>query len=82
MATYVYETNPLYVQKELLSLFWLAPSKNNITVENEFDATQQMEDKSVYAYTYYQNGLPKDAVVTQGLPGQPPTTSELKYIYQ
>jgi len=82
--TYQYDQkiNPLYAQRELLSLFWLAPSKNNITVENEFDADLQPEDKSVYNYTYNTNGLPKSAIVTQGLPGQPPTTSNLDFTYQ
>jgi hypothetical protein len=83
-TTYQYDqkTNPLYAHRELLSLFWLAPSKNNITVENEFDADQQPDDKSVYNYTYNEKGLPKTAVVTQGLPGQPTTTVNLNYTYQ
>jgi hypothetical protein len=83
-TTYQYDqkTNPLYARKDLLALFWLAPSKNNITVENEFGADQQPEDKSVYNYTYNEKGLPKSAVVTQGLPGQPTTTVNLNYTYQ
>lgn len=81
--TYQYDqkTNPLYAHKELLALFWIAPSKNNITIENEFDATQQPEDKYVYNYTYLPNGFPKSAVVTQGLPGQPATISDIQYVY-
>ncbi|MEP7372169.1 MAG: hypothetical protein ABI675_02195 [Chitinophagaceae bacterium] len=83
-TTYQYDqkTNPLYAQKDLLALFWLAPSKNNITVQNEFDAAQQPEDKFVYNYTYNANGLPKSAVVTQGLPGQPNTTSNVTFTYK
>ena len=81
--TYQYDqkTNPLYMQKDLLYLFWQAPSKNNITVENHFDADLQPEDKFVYNYTYNTNSLPKTAVVTQGLPGQPPVISNVQYIY-
>lgn len=81
--TYQYDQkiNPLYTQKNLMALFWLVPSKNNITVENHFDANLQPEDKFVYNYTYNANGLPKSAVVTQGLPGQPPATSNVQYIY-
>lgn len=81
--TYQYDqkTNPLFVQKDLLALFWQVPSKNNITVENHFDADLQPEDKFVYNYTYNPNGLPKSAVVTQGLPGQPPVTSNVLYTY-
>jgi len=81
--TYQYDqkTNPLYAHKELLALFWIAPSKNNIIVENAFDADQQPEDKSVYNYTYHPNGLPKSAVVTQGLPGQPATISDIQFVY-
>jgi hypothetical protein len=82
--TYQYDqkTNPLYAHRELLSLFWLAPSKNNITVENEFDGDLQPSDKLVYNYTYNEKGLPKTAVITQGLPGQPTTTVNLNITYQ
>jgi hypothetical protein len=82
-VTYQYDekTNPLYSQKQLLALFWQVPSKNNITVENHFDADQQPEDKFVYNYTYNSNGLPKSAVVTEGLPGQPQVTSTVQYVY-
>jgi hypothetical protein len=81
--TYQYDqkSNPLFAQKDLLVLFWLSPSKNNVAVENHFDANQQPEDKFVYNYTYNNNGLPKSAVVTQGLPGQPTTTENVEYIY-
>ncbi len=75
------KSNPLFTQKDLLALFWQAPSKNNVTVENHFDADQQPEDKFVYNYTYKSNGLPLSAVVTQGLPGQPAATENVEYIY-
>jgi len=82
--TYQYDqkSNPLYTQRDLLFLFWQGASKNNIKVEDHFDADLQPEDKFVYDYEYNNNGLPKSAVVKQGLPGQPATTSNLSFIYQ
>lgn len=83
-VTYQYDqkSNPLYAQRDLLLLFWQGASKNNIKVEDHFDATLQLEDKFVYDYQYNNNGLPKSAVVKQGLPGDPGTTSNLTFIYQ
>lgn len=75
------KTNPLYAQRDLLALFWQGVSKNNIKVEDHFDEDLQPEDKLVYTYQYNNNGLPKSAVVTQGLPGQPTTTSNLNFSY-
>jgi hypothetical protein len=79
---YDQKTNPLYAQRDLLALFWQGASKNNIKVEDHFDENLQPEDKFVYDYQYNNNGLPKSAVVKQGLPGQPVTTSNLNFIYQ
>lgn len=79
---YDQKTNPLYAQRDLLALFWQGASKNNIKVEDHFDADLQPEDKFVYDYQYNNNGLPKTAVVKQGLPGQPAITSNLNFIYQ
>ncbi|MFC0774805.1 hypothetical protein [Terrimonas alba] len=79
---YDQKSNPLYAQRELMALFWQAVSKNNIIVENHFDANLQPEDKFTYDYLYNSSGLPKSAVVKQGLPGQPTVTSNLDYIYQ
>lgn len=76
------KTNPLYAQRDLMILFWQPVSKNNITVENHFDADLQPEDKFTYDYLYNSSGLPKSAVVKQGLPGQPTVTTSLDYIYQ
>ncbi len=75
------KNNPLYVQRDLLALFWQGASKNNIKVEDHFDEDLQPEDKFVYTYQYNNNGQPKSAVVTQGLPGQPVTTSNVNFIY-
>ncbi len=82
--TYQYDqkSNPLYAQRDLLVLFWQGASKNNIKVEDHFDADLQPEDKFVYDYEYNNNGLPKSAVVKQGLPGQPPVTNNVSFIYQ
>ena len=79
---YDQKSNPLYAQRELMTLFWQAVSKNNPTVENHFDEDLQPEDKFTYDYLYNSNGLPKSAVVKQGLPGQPIVTTNLDYIYQ
>jgi hypothetical protein len=79
---YDQKTNPLYSQRDLLALFWQGASKNNIKVEDHFDENLQPEDKFVYDYQYNNNGLPKSAIVKQGLPGQPVTTSNLNFIYQ
>ncbi len=82
-VTYQYDqkTNPLYAQRDLLLLFWQDASKNNIKVEDHFDADLQPEDKFVYDYQYNDKGLPKSAVVKQGLPGQPGTTSNVTFTY-
>ncbi|MGZ8551855.1 MAG: hypothetical protein ACXWV8_00535 [Chitinophagaceae bacterium] len=79
---YDQKINPLYAQRELLALFWQGVSKNNIKVEDHFDANLQPEDKFVYDYQYNNNGLPKSAIVTKGLPGQSTTTSNLNFTYQ
>jgi hypothetical protein len=76
------KTNPLYAHKDLLSLFWLAVSKNNITEENHFDENLRPEDRFTYAYNYKSNGLPEQATVKQGLPGRPVTTSQVDFIYK
>jgi hypothetical protein len=78
---YDQKTNPLYAQRDLLAMFWQGASKNNIKVEDHFDENLQQEDKFVYDYQYNNNGLPKSAVVKQGLPGQPATTSNLNFVY-
>lgn len=83
-TTYQYDqkTNPLYQYRDLLALFWQSASKNNITVESEFDSEQQPSDKFTYTYTYKSDGLPEKGTVTQGLPGQQPVTSQLNFKYQ
>ena len=83
-VTYQYDekSNPLYSQRQLLALFWQGPSKNNIKIEDHFDEALQPEDKFVYDYQYNTNGLPKSAIVKQGLPGQPAITSNLNFTYQ
>lgn len=83
-TTYEYDqkTNPLYQYRELLALFWQSASKNNVTVESEFDSDQQPSDKFTYTYTYKANGLPEKGTVKQGLPGQEPVTSQLSFKYQ
>lgn len=82
--TYQYDqkNNPLYANKNLLTLFWQAVSKNNIKVEDHFDAQLQPEDKFVYEYQYNNNGLPASASVKQGLPGQSGSDSQLHFSYQ
>jgi hypothetical protein len=84
LTTYEYDqkANPLYQYRELLALFWQSPSKNNITVESEFDGDHQLTDKFTYTYTYKSNGLPEKGTVKQGLPGQDPVTSQLTFTYQ
>lgn len=79
---YDQKTNPLYVHRDLLAIFWQSASKNNIKVEEHFDSDLQLEDKFVYEYQYNNNGLPKTGVVTQGLPGEPPVINNISFIYQ
>lgn len=74
--------NPLYEHRDFLALLWQGVSKNNITREEHFDAGQNLEDIYTYLYTYKANGLPEHAVVTTELPGQPPATTNLDFIYQ
>ncbi len=79
---YDQKSNPLYLQRDLLAIFWQSASKNNIVVEDHFDSDLNPEDKYVYQYQYNDKGLPKAAIVTQGMPGQPPVTSDISFIYQ
>ncbi|MEI9810937.1 MAG: hypothetical protein WDO16_25350 [Bacteroidota bacterium] len=75
------KVNPLYEHRDFLALLWQAASKNNIIREDHFDANLTLEDIYNYVYTYKANGLPEKAVVTSGLPGQPPVTTALNFIY-
>lgn len=79
---YDQKTNPLYAQNEILALFWQGAAKNNIKKEEHFDSNLQIEDRYVYTYTYKTNGLPENAVVKSGLPGQPEVTTNIQYTYQ
>jgi hypothetical protein len=83
-VTYQYDekSNPLYQQRDLMAIFWLSASKNNVTVEDHFDGNLQPEDKFVYNYQYNSNDLPKSGVVTQGLPGQTQVSENLSFTYQ
>jgi len=74
--------NPLYKHKDLLLLLWQTVTKNNITAEDHFDADLNLEDKYIYTYDYFNNGLPKTAEVKKGLPGQPSETFNIDYLYQ
>lgn len=74
--------NPLYAYNDLLALFWQAASKNNIAVENHFDAVSAPEDKRTYRYAYHENGMPATALVTKGLPGTEQTTINVNFIYK
>lgn len=74
--------NPLFAHNDLLALFWQTASENNITVENHFSADLSPEDQYQYTYTYLNNGMPAGAVVKKGLPGLPPTTSNVDFIYK
>jgi hypothetical protein len=82
-VTYQYDekSNPLYSQRDLLILFWQNASKNNIKLEEHFDADMQLEDKYVYDYQYNDKGLPKSAVIKQGLPGDQQTTTNVTFSY-
>lgn len=79
---YDQKSNPLYLQRDLLALFWQSANKNNVLVEDHFDSELLPEDKYVYTYQYNDKGLPKSAVVKQGLPGQPPVTTNQTFTYQ
>ncbi len=79
---YDQKTNPLYIHRDLLALFWQGVSKNNITIENHFDSELQAEDKYAYTYNYKANGFPENAVVKQGLPGNPIITTNINFTYQ
>lgn len=83
-TTYLHDdkVNPLFAYKDLLSLLWVAPSKNNIKQEDHFDADQQLEDRFTYTYTYKANGLPEGGESKNGLPGGPVTTSQIQFIYK
>ena len=81
-SQYDQKTNPLYEHKELLALLWHSVSKNNIVREDQFDANLSLEDQYFYTYTYKENGLPEHASVRKGLPGQPPATSDVNFIYR
>lgn len=74
--------NPLFAHKELMALLWHASSKNNPTVEEQYDADLQLEDKTTYTYNYKANGYPEAAQVKSGLPGGPQTTTNVQYIYR
>lgn len=76
------KVNPLYKHKDLLLLLWKPVTKNNITAEDHFDAELKPEDKYMYTYNYFNNGLPKSAEVKKGLPGQPSETFGINYLYQ
>lgn len=76
------KNNPLLAYKDLFALLWQAPYKNNIVQEDQFDETQQLEDRYTYTYTYKSNGLPQHAEVKNGLPGGPLTTTQVDYIYK
>ena len=80
--TYDQKSNPLYIHKDLLALFWQGASKNNIVKEEHFDDKMVIEDKFEYTYTYNSNGLPEKAVVKSGIPGQTQTTTNVFYSYQ
>jgi hypothetical protein len=76
------KTNPLYAQKELMTLLLQSASKNNVIQEDQFDANLLLEDRYIYTYTYKANGLPNHGEVKIGLPGQPPTISAVDFIYK
>ncbi|HTN06313.1 hypothetical protein [Agriterribacter sp.] len=79
---YDQKINPLYAHKDFLVLLWQGPSKNNVTIENIFDAQLAPEDKYQYEYTYKTGGLPEKADVKIGLPGNPVTTSTVGFTYK
>lgn len=76
------KTNPLFDLKDFFAILWQAPSRNNVTREEHFDQDNQLEDVYSYAYTYKSNGKPEKAVLTQGLPGETPVTTNIDYTYQ
>lgn len=76
------KVNPLYKHKDLLLMLWQVATKNNVTAEDHFDADLNLEDKYAYTYDYLSNGLPKNAQVKKGLPGQPSETININYIYE
>ncbi|OJY80850.1 MAG: hypothetical protein BGP14_01230 [Sphingobacteriales bacterium 44-15] len=79
---YDQKTNPLYAYKDFLVLIWEGVSKNNIAVEDVYDAQLVLQDRYTYSYTYKSNGLPEKADVQIGLPGQPSANSSVGFAYQ
>ncbi|HRO48367.1 hypothetical protein [Agriterribacter sp.] len=79
---YDQKINPLYTHKDFLLLLWQGPSKNNVIVENIFDAQLTLEDKYQYEYTYKTSGLPEKAQVKIGLPGNPVTMGSVGFTYK
>jgi hypothetical protein len=75
-------TNPLYAQRDILALFWQAVSKNNVTLENHFDADGVAEDRYQYTYTYNSKGLPQIGQVIIGLPNTTPTLMSVNFTYK
>ena len=63
-------------------LIWEGVSKNNIAVEDVYDAQLVLQDRYTYSYTYKSNGLPEKADVQIGLPGQPSANSSVGFAYQ
>jgi len=80
--TYDNKTNPLYVQKDFLSLLMQPASKNNVIQEKHYDENNVLDDEVNYTYTYNSLGLPTAAVVKSGLPNQPVTTTNLSITYK
>lgn len=80
--TYDAKSNPLYQHRQLLWLFWQNASANNTIQEDHFDGQLISSDRYVYTYTYKANGLPDKATIAIGLPGDPPGSSLLSYLYQ
>lgn len=79
---YDQKTNPLYAYKDFLALIWEGVSKNNIAVEDVYNAQLVLQQRYTYNYTYKSNGLPEKADVQIGVPGQPPANSTVEFTYQ
>ncbi len=72
--------NPLYEHRDLLLLFNIVASPNNVLQEDRFDKLLQLIDRTKYSYQYNDYKFPISG--TRTLTGPAPLSSPIQFVYK
>jgi hypothetical protein len=74
--------NPFVSLHDVITVFWQATTKNNITRQEYFDKDGKAQEVIETVYTYNAQGYPVRGAIKETSPGEQPTTAVVTFTYK